>query len=325
MQLSSSYDLPQIVVLGNPVVDAFAQVDKAFLKGFNLMPGQVNTLNKQDFIELTKTVEIQKFQGGGLAANIAWCLGRLRHNVTFLGAVGNDPAGRFFAEDMAAAGVEAALPRIGVRTMEVFVLLTPDGARTLVETTLPSPMQVADIEEERIRQPRACILDGYILQSQPEVCLHAAQLCKAQGAEIILALAPAAISEQGAGNLEDLIKKDVIDLVIGNIKEYEALNAALGGAAQVALQQRKRVITNSGKGAAFYAPETAPVHAPCDEIETPADLTGAGESFAAGFIHGYLNGYPPQKSLETGHLLAREVIQSMGARPAGLTLRWLEK
>lgn len=302
-------------IMGNAVVDAIAHVDDALLARFSLRKGDSNAVSHSQMVELSGSITVEQFRGGGAAANTAYTLARLGSKVAFLGLMGTDPAGRFFAEDMVGAGVTITPPREGVRTTDVFTLVTPDGVRTMVQSVPPPPSPDDSwVDDNFIEQSDYLLIEAYLAGSHPAAAEYAAKVAARAGTRLVLSLAsPRAV--QGASAMLVDLAQAYKPLIIGNSAEWDVLVASADAHAAARINQVEHVLTRSGEGAAYYAADGATVvDSPTQPIPKPTDLTGAGDAFAAGFLHVFTGGGSPQLALQQGHQLGRAVVLQLGPR-----------
>ncbi|MBI1308461.1 MAG: hypothetical protein GC129_01195 [Proteobacteria bacterium] len=306
----------QFAVIGNAVIDAIAHVDEALLKKFDLHKSDSNTLSHGAMLELSAAITVEQFRSGGSAANTAYTLARLGSRVCFLGLIGADPTGRHFTADMVSAGVTVTPPNQGYRTTEVFTLLTPDGNRTMVQSAPPMPSTDDSwVDDSFIEQSANLILGAYACGTHPAACEYAAKVAHGAGARIILSLASSRAVQAAASTLVDLIST-YHPLVIGHTAEWQHLIDSADAHTAKRMESTPRVITRSGEGAAYYSGDGKVVDSPTQPIPKPTDLSGAGDAFAAGFLHSFLNGGSPNLALAHGHQLGRAVVLSLGPRLA---------
>lgn len=302
-------------VFGNAVVDGIAHVDDALLAKFSLRKGDSNTVSPAQMIELSGTISVEQFRAGGAGGNTAYTLARLGSHVAFMGLTGTDPAGRFFIEDMVRAGVTLPPPVNGHRTTDVFTLLTPDGTRTMVQG-MPAPPSPDDgwVEDSMIEQSNYLLIEAYAAGSYPAAAEYAAKVAAENSTRIVVLLASPRAVQAALNVLTDIIAT-YQPMVIGNISEWEMLTNNADAHTVKKLEQAERVITRSGNGAAYYAATGgAVVDSPTQPIPKPTDLSGAGDAFAAGFLHVFTGGGSAQLALQQGHQLGRAVVLHLGPR-----------
>ena len=306
--------LYQFAVLGNAVVDAIAPATDAVLATHNLVKGDSNTLSHPAMLQLAAEITIQQFRSGGSAANTAYTLGKLGARVCFVGKIGQDPTGRHFSADLVQAGVTVTPGHANQRTGEVFILLTPDGIRTMAQTQPlePSPDD-SWVDEGLIEQSQCLIVGAYAAGAFPAAVSFAATTAAKAGAKLVLSLASPKAVQGAAILLADLIQTHR-PLVIGNQGEWTTLLGLTDPHTVANLEKTPRVITRSGEGATYYDGHGLVIDSPTQPIPRPADMTGAGDAFAAGFLHTFLGGGSPQLALQHGHQLGRATVLQLGPR-----------
>lgn len=307
------YDL---CALGNAVVDGFARVGDDVLEKYGMRKGNTSQFDHQTFMQFNEDVMIERFNAGGSAANMAWTIGKLGCRAAFLGHVGADAAGRHFYEDMRSAGVMMKEPDPDVRTFQVFVLVTPDGDRTFAQARTTALITPDWVPEEVVTSSKWLLVEGYPLLDQMAGVRHAMALARAGGGRVMLSLAPPFFIEQAAASFNEVIEQGV-DLLFSDDEEWQTLQTVLTAAAKARLEQTPKIITHSGAGASYFDAAGHETHVPCPEVKQPVDATGAGDSFAAGFLAARLQGHPPAEALACGHRIAGQVIMQMGARLQG--------
>lgn len=314
----------KIAVLGNAIVDGFANVTDAVLSAHKLEKRGFNKLDPKAFFALCADVEVETYASGGSAANVAYTLGKLGAETRFLGRFGSDSAGQIFFDDMVAAGVGTCPPDASAKTMEVFVLVTPDGARTLATLGTTARMSDVWVSENAVKNADWLLVEGYLLADQAPAVDFALKLARENGTKImftlagenILRTAEEALLQTLIATNEDGQKEAGVHLILGDTAETAGLMAILNQnpSSQKIVQTIPRITTHSGDGATFYNQENTPTFAPTQKIDNPVDVTGAGDAFAAGFLHAYMAGQTPAQALNAGHGLAQQVIMHLGGR-----------
>jgi|GEM_PF-1465568 len=318
--VNNVYLLMKISILGNAVVDGFARVGEDVLRQHKLEKRGYNKLSAPQFFALCADVEVETYSAGGTAANVAHTLGQLGTDVIFMGRFGGDAAGQVFFDELVGAGVATQAPDASAKTMEVFVLITPDGQRTLVTLGTTAPMNDTWVRSDDIKNSDWLLVEGYVLSGQISAATYAMQIARDNDVKIALSLASESVLTVAAPALADTLT-DGVDLIIGDTTETAALTTLLNKfpAAQTAFNKTARVTTHSGDGATFYAADGAPTFVATQKIDTPVDVTGAGDAFAAGFLAQFMAGENVADALTAGHTLAANVIMQIGGRIKDIT------
>jgi sugar/nucleoside kinase (ribokinase family) len=267
---------------------------------------------------------------GGSAANTAACLASLGSKVAFVGKVGNDALGAFFRDGMREIGVDflCEVDHEDVPTANCLALVTPDGERTM-STFLGActHLSVADIPEKAIAEAKLVFIEGYLLDSPHSAAAVAEifDIAIANGTTVAITLSDSRCVDRNHAVFDRLTSHRECGIVIANEKEIRALHkavttdAALDAAAQF---KALSVVTLGSKGATSVKGDPTDrtpteiervLAEPVDEI---VDLVGAGDAFAAGFLHGYVSGEYSRDALTIGAKCASVVIQGQGARPS---------
>jgi adenosine kinase len=259
---------------------------------------------------------------GGSAANTIVGVASLGARAAFVGKVKHDQLGRVFAHDIGAAGVGFATPAAaaGPSTGRCYVLVTPDGERTM-NTFLGAAQDLhpGDIDPDAIASARITYLEGYLWDPPhaKEAFLKAAKI--AHGAErwVALTLSDVFCVDRHRGEFLDLIRSGAVDLVFANERELHSLyETADFDSALTALREDARlaVITRSEKGCLVVTREETEA-VPAVPVDSVVDATGAGDLFAAGFLVGLAREADYRTAARLGALAAAEVIGHLGARP----------
>ena len=240
----------------------------------------------------------------------------------FIGQVADDQLGDVFGHDIRAAGVDFATPaRAGEpTTARCLIFVTPDGQRTM-NTFLGASQYLPAVALDRdvIADAAILYLEGYLWDpEEPRAAMRAAiEVARKAGRKVAFTLSDTFCISRHGGDFRKLIADGLIDILFANEAELAALTgtedfeAAL---AQIAAGVPTLVVTRGAHGAcAVQAGTRADV--PAEPIERVVDTTGAGDLFAAGFLHGQAQGHDLARSLRLGAICAAEIISHVGARP----------
>jgi len=317
-----------ITIIGNAPIDILFQVDDALLQTYKLKKGDWQRLDVDVFDALMAELNSRGIQGelipGGSGANTAWHLGRMGHSVFFAGIVGDDRAGNLFHDSMTDAGVDMTPPTPGLRSFVLGCLITPDGERTFVSDGRCPPFGPEHLPVEVIATSRYLMLEGYLLGESYPTLAHAADLAAAHGAGIILTLAAPSFVTRHFDQLATLLRHKQTCLFFANDKELAALRNQIGnitdpdlaGKTLNALCDIEHVITHGAKGAELFTNGVSGGLVKPAPVAQVVDATGAGDAFAAGFLHVWLTKpFVESAALKAGHTLAGKVIAHIGGRP----------
>jgi adenosine kinase len=259
---------------------------------------------------------------GGSAANTIVGIASFGGRAAFVGKVKDDQLGKAFTHDIRAVGVafDTKPATDGPSTARCYVLVTPDGERTM-NTYLGAAQNLTPDEVDAGAVAAAAItyLEGYLWDPPhaKEAFRKAAYIAHGAGRQVALTLSDAFCVGRYRAEFLQLIRTGTVDLVFANenellslyeTKDFDAAVGALRGDAKLA------VVTRSEKGCVVVSPSGTDA-VPARAIDRVVDATGAGDLFAAGFMFGLARGRDHRTSARLGVMAAAEVIQHIGARP----------
>jgi sugar/nucleoside kinase (ribokinase family) len=311
-----------VLTIGNAIVDVLAQVDESFVASEKLVKGSMNLIEEPRAEELSSKMKNTIERSGGSAGNTAAGVASFGGRAAYIGKVSRDGLGDIYAKDMRGIGVAfASKPLIGgPATARSFIMVTPDGERTM-NTYLGACVHLttADIDPAVVTKARVTYMEGYLFD-KPEAKAafrEAAKLSQGAGQLTSITLSDSFCVERHRDDFMDLIKNS-IDIVFANEHEIKSLYQTQsfdGAAAAIRRDCPLAVLTRSEKGSVVIkGDETVEVAA--HPVTRVVDVTGAGDLYASGFLHGYTQGLSLARSAELGSLAAAEVISHVGPRPS---------
>ena len=316
---STRYD---VLGIGNAIVDVIARTEEDFLVKQGMNKGAMTLIDearaKRIYDAMGPAIEIS----GGSAANTIVGIASLGGRAAFIGKVKDDDLGRVFAHDIRAAGVTFAAPPAlgGPSTARCYVLVTPDGERTM-NTYLGAAQDLSpnDIDPEMIAGSAIIYLEGYLWdpKNAKDAFLKAAKVAHDARRKVALTLSDAFCVDRWREEFLGLMRTRTVDLIFANEAELHSLyQTADFNAALQALRAdiEVAVVTRSEKGCLVVGPEGTEA-VPAFPVERVVDTTGAGDLFAAGFLAGLARSADDRTCARLGALAAAEVIQHLGARP----------
>lgn len=311
-----------VLGIGNAIVDVLARTEDDFLARQNMPKGSMSLIDEARAEAIYQAMGPATEISGGSAANTIAGVASFGGRAAFIGKVKDDVLGRAFSHDIRAAGVSFNTPpaKDGPATARSFILVTPDGERTM-NTYLGAAQNLSpkDVNEDDVAAAAITYLEGYLWDplEAKEAFRKAAKIAHGAGRQVALTLSDAFCVGRYRAEFLDLIRTRTVDLVFANEGELKSLyetadfDTALSGLRKDA---KLAVVTRSEKGAVVASAEKTEA-VPAFPIERVVDATGAGDLFAAGFLHGFAKGFPHADSAKLGAMAAAEVISHIGARP----------
>ena len=312
-----------VLVLGNAIVDVIARTDDDFLQAQDLRKGGMQLIDETRAESLYAAMGPATVVSGGSGANTAVGVAALGGRAAFIGKVRDDELGRLFAHDLRAVGVDfdVAAAADGAATARSFILVTPDGERTM-NTYLGACQALGpgDVDPAAVQAAKIVYLEGYLWDppAAKEAFRKAVCLAHEAGNAVALTLSDAFCVDRYRDEFLGLMRDGSLDILFANIHELKSLyQTADETAALTALREEADilgVVTRSAEGALVVTRgETRAV--PAFPVNRVVDTTGAGDLFAAGFLAGLTGGLGHADCARLGGIAAAEVIQHIGARP----------
>ena len=319
--------MAKIIGIGNALVDVLLYIDdEKLLSELHLPKGGMTLIGADDLERLRRLMEGSERQcaTGGSASNTIHALAALGNATGFVGCVGQDEMGEFYSREMQARGTEAVLRQTdGLHTGIATTFITPDGERTFA-TYLGAAALVEAAELKRLidNSPEAEVLhvEGYLVQDH-DLIVEILRTARAAGLAVSFDLASWNIVEADHDFIAALVR-DYVDIVFAN--EEEAAAFSLQRDPEEALRQLAAVAGTAvvKVGARGALAMCGAEHAAVPGLQRKVvDTTAAGDFFAAGFLHGRVNGAPLERCLDYGNRLAGEVIQVYGTEVTAERLR----
>jgi hypothetical protein len=305
--------------LGNALMDALIVMDSDdFLGTENLNKGIMHPVDHERWMGVYSKLDSSKvvLQTGGSCANTIAAMGLMGAKVSYCGHLGNDEFGSTYASQFVDACGEHSLILGEGHTGKCLSLVSQDAERTML-TDLGTSVMLPSIEHFKkvIAESQVLYSTGYLLLGDPmkSRLIEAAEFAKAQGVLIALDVADPFVVKAVTADMKDFIDK-YCDLVFLNEEEAKAITGS--DEATDAIEELKGmcdtiVVKLGKKGAVVYSKgEIAKTGV---KLVKPIDTTGAGDSFAAGFLFGFTHGYSLEKSVQLATHIAAETIIQVGA------------
>ena len=311
-----------VLGIGNAIVDVIARTEEDFLLKQSMHKGTMALIDEARAQSIYAAMGPAIETSGGSAANTIVGLASLGSRSAFIGKVKDDELGRTFAHDIRAAGATYTTPLAsdGPSTARCYVLVTPDGERTM-NTYLGAAqgLHPADIDADLVAASAVLYLEGYLWdpKNAKDAFIKAAKIAHEAGRTVALSLSDAFCVDRWRGEFLQLMRSRTVDLIFANEAELRSLYQASdfdSAIAAVRLDVSTAVVTRSEKGCIVLSPDGIEA-VPAFPVERVVDTTGAGDLFAAGFLSGLARGADDRTCGRLGALAAAEVIGHLGARP----------
>ena len=306
----------KILGIGNAIVDVLCKVDDEFLIQNSLTKSTMKLIDETEFKNLLSGLSIEDTISGGSVANSIVGLSQLGNDVGFIGKVNDDDLGQKYEDGLQKENVNFLYSKKNepIPTGTCLILITPDSERTMC-TFLGTAGKVndEDVDSDLIKKAEITFLEGYLWdEGEPKKAFDKAIL---NSNKVAMSLSDLFCVERHKAQFLELVKNK-LDIIFANEQEIlSLLEAKSFDEAKTFLKDLNKnfVITRGEKGAiAFYKGEVIECHA--EKSLNIIDLTGAGDLFAAGYLHGVVNKLSTKESLLKGTELSSKIIQKIGAR-----------
>ncbi len=307
----------QILGIGNAIVDVICKVEENFISKNNLTKGNMKLIfDENEFKKISSNLKIEKTISGGSVANSIVGLSQQGNDVGFIGKISDDEFGNKYEIGLKKENVEYFYSKKKelLPTGTCLILITPDSERTMC-TFLGTAGKIneKDISAEAIKKSKITFLEGYLWdEGEPKKAFDKAiQLSN----KVSMSLSDKFCVDRHKSNFLELVKNK-LDITFANEEEIMSLINAqkFDEVIQFGKQINKLlVITRGAQGAiSIHGNEVHQVGV--KENLNIVDLTGAGDLFAAGYLHGLINKFKSIECLEKGTELSAKIIQQIGAR-----------
>ena len=307
----------KILGIGNAIVDVICKVDEGFILENDLTKGTMKLIfDENEFNELLSNLKIEKTISGGSVANSIVGLSQLKNEVGFIGKISDDELGKKYEEGLKKENVKYfySKKKESLPTGTCLILVTPDSERTMC-TFLGTAGQINedDIDIEAIKKSEMILLEGYLWDEGE--AKKAFDKAINNSNKVAMSLSDQFCVDRHKIHFLDLVKNK-LDLIFANENEMMSLINAKSFNEVILFAKelnKKFVITRGEKGAISIFNNEIKEIGVKDNLKI-LDLTGAGDLFAAGYLHGLINSMSQKECLEKGTDLSSKIIQQVGAR-----------
>ena len=306
----------KILGIGNAIVDVICKVNDDFLLENKLTKSTMKLVDENEFKKLLSNLKIEETISGGSVANSVVALSQLGNDVGFIGKVNDDELGNKYEDGLKKEKVKYfySKKKEKIPTGTCLILITPDSERTMVTFLgIAGKINENDIDIEAIKESEMTFFEGYLWdEGHPKKAFEKAIKNSKKTA---MSLSDKFCVDRHKVNFLDLVKNS-LDITFANEQEILSLIDTKNFKDVIAFGKNLRkliVITRGEKGSVAINNEEVAEFGIQKNLKI-VDLTGAGDLFAAGFLHGYINNKSLKQCLEKGTEMSSKIIQVIGAR-----------
>ena len=306
----------KILGIGNAIVDVICKVNDQYLIDNQLTKSTMKLVDEHEFQKLLSTLKIEQTISGGSVANSIVGLSQLGNDVGFIGKVNADDLGEKYEEGLTKEKVKYFYNKKleTSPTGTCLILITPDAERTMVTFLgIAGKINKDDINEKAVQKSQMIFLEGYLWdEGEPKSAFDKAMLLSNTKA---MSLSDQFCVERHKSDFLDLVKNK-LDITFANEQEIRSLiNAkSFEDVIEFGKQLGKLLIVTRGEKGSIAIKNQEIVECQSKSNLKIVDLTGAGDLFAAGFLHGFINDISIKECLEKGTEMSSKIIQKVGAR-----------
>ena len=306
----------KILGIGNAIVDVICKVEDSFLSKNNLTKSTMKLVDETEFKNLLYNLKIEETISGGSVANSIVGLSQLGNKVGFIGKVNEDELGNKYEEGLKKEKVEYfySKKKEDLPTGTCLILITPDSERTMC-TFLGTAGKINenDIDINAVKNSEIIFLEGYLWdEGDPKKAFDKAIQ---NSNKVAMSLSDLFCVERHKPHFLNLFKNK-LNITFSNEQEILSLldTKNFDEVVSFAKELGKLIVITRGEKGSIAMQKDEVVECNIQKNLKIADLTGAGDLFAAGFLHGYINNLSTRESLEKGTEMSSKVIQKIGAR-----------
>ena len=306
----------KILGIGNAIVDVICKVEDKFITQNNLIKSTMRLVDEAEFKKLLSSLKIEETVSGGSVANSIVGLSQLGNKAGFIGKVSDDDLGNKYEKGLKKENVQFfySKKKETIPTGTCLILITPDSERTMV-TFLGTAGKINenDIDTNAVKNSEILFLEGYLWdEGEPKKAFEKAIN---NGNKVAMSLSDLFCVERHKPHFLDLVKNK-LDITFANEQEIMSLIDVkkFDDVINFAKETNKLIVITRGDEGAIAINKNEIVECSAKKNLNIKDLTGAGDLFAGGFLHGLINNKSTKESLETGTEMSSKVIQIIGAR-----------
>ena len=306
----------KILGIGNAIVDVICKVEDQYLIDNELTKSTMKLVDEFEFQKLLSTLKIDQTISGGSVANSIVGLSQLGNDVGFIGKVNADDLGQKYEEGLTKEKVQYFYNKKKeiLPTGTCLILITPDAERTMVTFLgIAGKINQNDINEKAVQESEMIFLEGYLWdEGEPKSAFDKAMSLSNTK---VMSLSDQFCVERHKGDFLDL-DKNKLDITFTNEQEIKSLIDAktFEDVIEFGKQLGKILIITRGEKGSIAIKNQEIVECQSKPNLKIVDLTGAGDLFAAGFLHGLINNISTKECLKKGTEMSSKIIQKVGAR-----------
>ena len=306
----------KILGIGNAIVDVICKVEDKFITQNNLTKSTMKLVNENEFKKLLSNLKILETVSGGSVANSIVGLSQLGNKVGFIGKVSDDDLGNKYEEGLKKESVQFfySKKKEAIPTGTCLILITPDSERTMI-TFLGTAGKINenDIDENAVKNSEILFLEGYLWdEGEPKKAFEKAIN---NSNKVAMSLSDLFCVERHKPHFLELVRNK-LDITFANEQEILSLIGVkrFEDVIDFARKINKLIVITRGEKGAVAIDKNEVVECSANQNLQIKDLTGAGDLFASGFLHGLINNKSIKESLMTGTEMSSKIIQIIGAR-----------
>jgi fructokinase len=306
----------KVLGIGNAIVDVICKVEDSFLSKSNLTKSTMKLVDETEFKKLLSNLKIEQTISGGSVANSIVGLSQLGNKVGFIGKVSEDDLGNKYEEGLKKEKVEYfySKKKEELPTGTCLILITPDSERTMCTFLgIAGKINENDVDVNAIKNSKITFLEGYLWdKGDPKKAFDKAIQ---SSNKVAMSLSDQFCVERHKPHFLDLVKNK-LDITFANEQEILSLinTKNFDEVILFAKKLESLIVITRGEKGSIAIQKNEVVECDSQKNLKIVDLTGAGDLFAAGFLHGHVNNLSLKESLKKGTKMASKIIQKIGAR-----------
>ena len=306
----------KVLGIGNAIVDVICKVEESFLSENKLTKSTMKLVDEAEFKKLLSNLKIEETIAGGSVANSIVGLSQFGNTVSFIGKVNDDELGNKYEKSLTNEKVKYCYQKKkeSIPTGTCLILITPDSERTMCTFLgIAEKISDKDIDENTVKNSELIFLEGYLWdEGEPKAAFNKAMNISKKKA---MSLSDQFCVERHKKSFFDLVNNK-LDITLANEQEILSLIDAKSFNEVISFgkQLGKLLVITRGEKGSIAIQKNEVVECDSQKDLKIVDLTGAGDLFAAGFLHGHINNLSIKESLEKGTEMSSKIIQKIGAR-----------